>query len=54
MAVLDLSQTITYRGLMFTDVPNLLQVLAISARVGLRVDLIGDFLVSTIQLHGFT
>jgi len=43
--VLDLSQTITYRGLMFTDVPNLLQVFGyFRASWTLRVDLIGDFL----------
>jgi cation diffusion facilitator CzcD-associated flavoprotein CzcO len=42
---LDLSQTVTYRGLMFTDVPNLLQVFGyFRASYTLRVDLIGDFL----------
>jgi cation diffusion facilitator CzcD-associated flavoprotein CzcO len=43
--VLDLSQTITYRGLMFTGVPNLLQVFGYyRSSYTLRVDLIGDFL----------
>jgi cation diffusion facilitator CzcD-associated flavoprotein CzcO len=42
---LDPSQTITYRGLMFTDVPNLLQVFGYyRSSWTLRVDLIGDFL----------
>jgi cation diffusion facilitator CzcD-associated flavoprotein CzcO len=42
---LDLSQTIAYRGLMFTGVPNLLQVFGyFRSSWTLRVDLIGDFL----------
>ena len=40
------SQTITYRGLMFTGVPNLLQVFGyFRSSYTLRVDLIGDFCV---------
>ncbi len=41
---LDFSRTITYRGMMFTGVPNLLQVFGyFRASWTLRVDLIGDF-----------
>jgi cation diffusion facilitator CzcD-associated flavoprotein CzcO len=48
--VLDLSQTITYRGLMFTGVPNLLQVFGyFRSSWTLRVDLIGDFLCRLFQ-----
>ncbi len=54
--MLDLSQTITYRGLMFTDVPNLLQVFGyFRASWTLRVDLIGDFscrLFDYMESHG--
>jgi cation diffusion facilitator CzcD-associated flavoprotein CzcO len=43
-AALDFSRTITYRGLMFTGVPNLLEVFGyFRASWTLRVDLIGDF-----------
>jgi cation diffusion facilitator CzcD-associated flavoprotein CzcO len=43
--VFDPSQSITYRGLMFTGVPNLLQVFGYyRSSYTLRVDLIGDFL----------
>jgi cation diffusion facilitator CzcD-associated flavoprotein CzcO len=41
---LDFAKTITYRGLMFTGVPNLLEVFGyFRASWTLRVDLIGDF-----------
>jgi cation diffusion facilitator CzcD-associated flavoprotein CzcO len=42
---LDLADTVTYRGMMFTGVPNLLWVFGyFRASWTLRVDLIGDFL----------
>jgi cation diffusion facilitator CzcD-associated flavoprotein CzcO len=42
---LDVSKSVTYRGLMLTDVPNLLQVFGyFRSSWTLRVDLIGDFL----------
>jgi cation diffusion facilitator CzcD-associated flavoprotein CzcO len=41
---LDFAQTVTYRGLMFTGLPNLLEVFGyFRASWTLRVDLIGDF-----------
>jgi cation diffusion facilitator CzcD-associated flavoprotein CzcO len=41
---LDLSQTVTYRGMMFTGVPNLVWVFGyFRASWTLRVDLLGDF-----------
>lgn len=41
---LDFSKTITYRGMMFTGVPNLVEVFGyFRASWTLRVDLIGDF-----------
>jgi cation diffusion facilitator CzcD-associated flavoprotein CzcO len=41
---LDLSQTVTYRGMMFTGVPNLIWVFGyFRASWTLRVDLLGDF-----------
>jgi len=44
-AAIDFSQTITYRGMMFSGVPNLLQVFGyFRASWTLRVDLISDFL----------
>jgi cation diffusion facilitator CzcD-associated flavoprotein CzcO len=44
-AAIDFAQTITYRGMMFSGVPNLLQVFGyFRASWTLRVDLIGDFL----------
>ena len=49
-APLDFAQTITYRGLMFTGVPNLLQVFGyFRASWTLRVDLIGDFTCRLLQ-----
>lgn len=43
-AAVDFAQTITYRGLMFTGIPNLLTVFGyFRASWTLRVDLIGDF-----------
>ncbi len=42
---LDFANTITYRGMMFTGVPNLLEIFGyFRASWTLRVDLIGDFL----------
>ncbi len=44
-AAIDFAQTITYRGMMFSGVPNLLQVFGyFRASWTLRVDLISDFL----------
>jgi cation diffusion facilitator CzcD-associated flavoprotein CzcO len=41
---LDLAESVTYRGMMFTDVPNLLWVFGyFRASWTLRADLIGDF-----------
>ena len=41
---LDLAQTVTYRGMMFTGVPNLLWIFGyFRASWTLRADLIGDF-----------
>jgi cation diffusion facilitator CzcD-associated flavoprotein CzcO len=46
----DFAQTITYRGLMFTGVPNLLYVFGyFRASWTLRVDLIGDFVCRLLQ-----
>lgn len=57
-AALDLSRTITYRGLMFTGVPNLLEVFGYyRASWTLRVDLIGDFvcrLLKHMQARGIS
>ena len=48
---LDLSKTITYRGMMFTDVPNLLWVFGyFRASWTLRADLISDLVLRLLQL----
>jgi cation diffusion facilitator CzcD-associated flavoprotein CzcO len=53
----DYPQTITYRGMMFTGVPNLLWIFGyFRASWTLRVDLLGDFvcrLLNHMQAHGF-
>jgi len=54
---LDLSQTVTYRGMMFTGVPNLLWIFGyFRASWTLRVDLLGDFvcrLLAHMHSHGY-
>ena len=53
---LDLADTVTYRGMMFTGVPNLLWVFGyFRAGWTLRVDLVADFvcrLLRHMQAHG--
>jgi cation diffusion facilitator CzcD-associated flavoprotein CzcO len=47
---LDLSETITYRGMMFTGVPNLLWVMGyFRASWTLRADLVADFFVGLLK-----
>ena len=47
---LDLAQTVTYRGMMFTGVPNLLWIFGyFRASWTLRADLIGDFVCRLLQ-----
>ena len=47
---LDLAQTVTYRGMMFTGVPNLLWIFGyFRASWTLRADLIGDFVCRLIK-----
>jgi cation diffusion facilitator CzcD-associated flavoprotein CzcO len=54
----DFSKTVTYRGMMFTDVPNLLWVFGyFRASWTLRVDLLGDFvcrLLKHMEAKGLT
>jgi cation diffusion facilitator CzcD-associated flavoprotein CzcO len=50
---LDLSQTVTYRGMMFTGVPNLLWVMGyFRASWTLRADLVADFFVHLLREMG--
>jgi cation diffusion facilitator CzcD-associated flavoprotein CzcO len=50
---LDLSQTVTYRGMMFTGVPNLLWVMGyFRASWTLRADLVADFFVHLLKEMG--
>ena len=55
---LDLSRSVTYRGMMFTGVPNLVWVFGyFRASWTLRVDLMGDFvprLLAHMDAHGWT
>jgi cation diffusion facilitator CzcD-associated flavoprotein CzcO len=47
---LDFSKTITYRGMMFTGVPNMLWIFGyFRASWTLRVDLLGDFVCRLLQ-----
>jgi cation diffusion facilitator CzcD-associated flavoprotein CzcO len=47
---LDLAQTVTYRGMMFTGVPNLLWVMGyFRASWTLRADLVADFFIRLLQ-----
>lgn len=47
---LDLSETVTYQGMMFTDVPNMLWIFGyFRASWTLRVDLLGDFVCRLLQ-----
>ncbi|MDX2236870.1 MAG: NAD(P)/FAD-dependent oxidoreductase [Hyphomonadaceae bacterium] len=56
-APLDLADTVTYRGMMFTGVPNLIWIFGyFRASWTLRVDLVGDFtcrLLNHMDAHGY-